>query len=211
MPVADADPRDPAARAQQRVPERDGLRRVRAAGVRDLERVDAVRHCVRPRAGRAVVERMVDRKECTFGMGCRDQFGDARIARRHTEIDEGTRTVQAPHAGMAARRRHLFAGDHQQARHGDRLALLCGVVVIGDRQEVEARRACRACQLRRRQPAVAVNGVRVQRASVPARVAAQRCRGRRAQRRGALVMPMPGGTLAVFTVSVTDTPCGAIL
>jgi hypothetical protein len=83
---------------------------------------------------------------------------------------------------MAAGRGDLLADDAQQAVVGTGLGLMGGVVVVGDGDEIQPRFAGAGGDLGDGQRAVAVYGVHVEAAAVPARPTSQRLARARRQR-----------------------------
>lgn len=155
-----------------------------------------------PRVAEAA--RMVDRDEGALGVCLRHDARGAAAAAVGSPVD---RAGQPEDVHVAVERRDLAAANRDDGLPRRReLAMVAHGVVIGDRDEVEAACDCRLEALIDREAAVAVYGVRVQVAAVPARAAGRagscgvgcRCRrwtGRgsrrgRAEPRGRLDVPL---------------------
>lgn len=167
MPVTAIDGRDTASRAKERVPQEHGLTTFLESAVCYLDGADRIRYGRGPRARQAVGHWMVDRDDRTSIARAAHHAVERDASRAQSEIDIVTCSAESPHIEMPDRRRHFFACDHEQPSSPVMRALVRGVVVVRDREEVEALVAGLLDELLRREFAVAVHRVSVQHADVP--------------------------------------------
>ena len=96
------------------------------------------------------------------------EIDDGGIARQDAEVDEVAYSAEAPDVHVAAGGRHFLAHDGEETGNVDGFALVGGVVVIGDGEEVETFSTRPGGEGLCGKRSIAVVRVRMQRARIPA-------------------------------------------